>query len=194
MHAKSNHFICTRLCATLWTSLVAQRVKCLPTMQETRVQSLSQEDPLEKEMETHSSILSWKIPGTEKPGRLQSTGVAKSRTWLSVFTFCHKCGVIAYLRLFIFLLAILIPACASSSPAFPMMYSAYKLNKQGDDIEPLHTPFPIWDQSIVPWPLLTVASWPAYRFLRRQVRRSGIPISFRIFHSLLWSTQSKALA
>ena len=46
----------------------------------------------------------------------------------------------------------------------------------------------------VPCPVLTLASWPAYRFLRRKVRWSGIPISLRIFHSLLWSTQSKALA
>ena len=99
-----------------------------------------------------------------------------------------------YLRLLIFLLAILIPACASSSPAFLMMYSAYKLNKQGDNIQPWRTPFPIRNQSVVPCPVLTVASWPAYRFLRRQIRWSGIPISFRIFHSLLWSTQSKALA
>ena len=100
----------------------------------------------------------------------------------------------AYLRLLIFLPAILIPACASSSSAFVMMYSAYKLNKQGDNIQPWHTPFPIWNQSVVPCPVLTAASWPAYRFLKRQVRRSGMPISFRIFHSLLWSTQSKALA
>ena len=54
------------------TSLVAQPVKRLPAMRETRVQSLGQEDLLEKEMGTHSSILSWKIPWTEKPGRLQS--------------------------------------------------------------------------------------------------------------------------
>ena len=47
-------------------------VMCLPTMQETRVQSLGWEDPLEKEMETHSSILAWRIPQTKKPGRLQS--------------------------------------------------------------------------------------------------------------------------
>ena len=100
----------------------------------------------------------------------------------------------AYLRLLIFLPAVLIPAYASSSPAFLVMYSAYKLNKQGDNIQPWHTPFPIWNQSVVPCPVLTVASWPAYRFLKRQVRWSGIPISFRIFHSLLWSTQSKALA
>ena len=93
-----------------------------------------------------------------------------------------------------FLLAILTPACASSSPAFLMMYSAYKLNKQGDNIQPWRTPFPVGNQSVVPCPVLTVASWPAYRFLKRQVRWSGIPISFRIFHSLLWSTQSKALA
>ena len=52
----------------------------------------------------------------------------------------------------------------------------------------------IWNQSVVPCPVLTVASWPVYRFLKRQVRWSDIPISFRIFHSLLWSTQSKALA
>ena len=55
----------------LSTSLVAQTVKCLPTMQGTQVQSLSQEDLLEKEMATHSSILAWKIPWTEEPGRLQ---------------------------------------------------------------------------------------------------------------------------
>ena len=72
-----------------------------------------------------------------------------------------------------------------------MMYSAYKLNKQGDNIQPWRTLFPIWNQSVVPCPVLTVASWPAYRFLKRQVRWSGIPISFRIFHSLWWSTQSK---
>ena len=82
-----------------------------------------------------------------------------------------------YLRLLIFLLAILIPACVLSSLAFHMMYSAYKLNKLGDNIQPRHTPLPIWNQSIVACPVLTVASWPAYRFLTRQVRWSGIPIS-----------------
>ena len=50
-------------------------VKHLPTMQETRVQSLGQEDPLEKEMATQSSILAWNIPWTEEPGRLQSMGL-----------------------------------------------------------------------------------------------------------------------
>ena len=97
-----------------------------------------------------------------------------------------------YLRLLIFLPAILIPACASSNLAFHIMYSAYKLNKQGDNIQPWCTPFPIWNQSVFPCPVPTVASWSANRFLRRQVRWSGISISFRIFHSLLWSTQSKA--
>ena len=67
----------------------------------------------------------------------------------------------AYLRLLIFLLAIFTPAYASSSPVFLMMYSAYKLNKQGDNIPPWCTPFPIWNQSVVPCPVLTVASWPA---------------------------------
>ena len=70
------------------------------------------------------------------------------------------------------MVTILIPACASSSPTFLMMYSSYKLNKQGDSIQPCCTPFPIWNQSVVPCPVLTVASWPAYRFLKRQVRWS----------------------
>ena len=100
----------------------------------------------------------------------------------------------AYLKLLIFLLAILISACASSSPAFHVMYSTYKLNKQGDNIQPWRTPFPIWNQSVVPCPVLTVASWPAYGCCRRQVKWSSILISWRIPHSLLWSTQSKASA
>ncbi|MDI3350307.1 hypothetical protein AFAEFNGA_00613 [Mycoplasmopsis arginini] len=100
----------------------------------------------------------------------------------------------AHLRWLIVLPAILVPACVSSSPAFLMMFSAYKLNTQGDDRQPWRAPFPIWNQSVVPCPVRTVASWPAYRFLKRQVRWSGIPISSRIFHSLLWSTPSKALA
>ena len=57
-----------------WASLVAQRLKCLPTMQETQVRSLGREEPLEKEMATHSSTLAWKIPWTEEPDRLQSMG------------------------------------------------------------------------------------------------------------------------
>ena len=55
-------------------SLLAQRLKHLPAMREIQVQSLGQEDPLEKEMATHSSILAWRIPWMEEPGRLQSTG------------------------------------------------------------------------------------------------------------------------
>ena len=68
------------------------------------------------------------------------------------------------------------------------MYSAYKLNNQGDNIQPWCIPFVICNLSIVPCLVLTVASWLPHRFLRRQVRWSGIPISFRIFHSLWWST------
>ena len=62
-------------------------VKNMPAMQETRVQSLDQEDPLEKKMATHSSILVWEIPWTEEPGGLQSMGLQKSWTPLSDFTF-----------------------------------------------------------------------------------------------------------
>ena len=60
-------------------SLVAQRLKHLPAMRETWVQSLGREDSLEKEMATHSSILAWRIPRTEEPGGLQSTGSQRVR-------------------------------------------------------------------------------------------------------------------
>ena len=66
-----------------WTSQVAQTVKNLPVMWETQVRSLGLEDPLEKAMATHSSILAWRIPWTEEAGGLQPMGVTKSRTQLS---------------------------------------------------------------------------------------------------------------
>ena len=70
-------------------SLVAQTVKHLPTMRETWVQSLGQENPLKKGMATHSSILAWKIPWTEEPGRLQSTGHKESDTTERLSTHTH---------------------------------------------------------------------------------------------------------
>ena len=76
---------CRKICISN-PHLNYQRLKHLPARRETRVQSLGREDPLEKEMATHSSILAWKIPWTEEPGRLQSTGVTKSWTQLSDFT------------------------------------------------------------------------------------------------------------
>ena len=69
----------------VWASLVAQRLKRLPPMPETRVWSLGQEDPLEKEMATHSSILPWRIPWTEEPGGLQSTGSQRvGHNWVTL--------------------------------------------------------------------------------------------------------------
>ena len=76
----------------------------------------------------------------------------------------------AYLRWWWFLPTVLIPTCDSSSLAFRMMYSAYKLNKENDNIQPWCTPFPILNQSVVSCQILSVASWPAYKFLRRQER------------------------
>ena len=93
-----------------------------------------------------------------------------------------------YLSLLIFLPAILIPVCPSSSLAICRMYPACKLNKQGDNIQPWCTPFPIFNLPVVPCPVLTSASWPAHRFLRRQIRLSVIPISLRMFYNLLWFT------
>ena len=66
-----------------WASLVAQMVKRLPAVQETRVRSLGWEDALHKEMANHSSILTWRIPWTEEPGGHTVRGVAKSWTRLS---------------------------------------------------------------------------------------------------------------
>ena len=86
-------YACIYIC--IWASLVAQRLKCLPGMQETWVPSLGWEDPLEKEMATHSSTLVWRIPWREEPGRLQSMGSqsvghdwATSLTYLLYF-FCR---------------------------------------------------------------------------------------------------------
>ena len=77
------------LYSSILSSLVAQRVKRLPAMQKTQVRFEGQEDPLEKEMATHSGILVCKIPWMEKPGRLIVHGVAKSWTRLSDFTFFY---------------------------------------------------------------------------------------------------------
>ena len=62
-----------------WASLVAQLVKNLSAVQKTQVQSLDQEDPLEKEMAIHFSTIAWRIPQTEEPGRLQSLGSQRVR-------------------------------------------------------------------------------------------------------------------
>ena len=98
----------------------------------------------------------------------------------------------AYLRLLIFLPAMLIAACASSSPAFLMMYSAYKLNEQGDNIQPGRTPFPLWNQSVVPCPVLLLPNLHT-GFSRGTWVHLVFP-SLSEYSSLLWSTQSKALA
>ena len=67
------------ICVCIWASLMVQTVKNLPAMRETQVQSLGWEDPLEKGMATHSSILAWRISWSEDPGRLQSIGSQRVR-------------------------------------------------------------------------------------------------------------------
>ena len=85
------------LTGLLGASPVAQRLKRLPGMRETGVWSLGWEDPLEKEMATHSSTLAWRIPWREEPGRLLVHGVAKSRTRLGDFTFTfHFLYILSY--------------------------------------------------------------------------------------------------
>ena len=88
----------------------------------------------------------------------------------------------AYLRL-LFLSEILIPAWDSSSPEFHMIYSAYKLNKQGDNMQPCRTPVPVLNQSVVPCLVLTAVFVLQTHFLGD--RWSGIPISSGVFYSLL---------
>ena len=86
--------------SSFMASLVAQMVKSLPAMQETWVRSLGQEDPLEKEMATHSGTLAWKIPWMEKPGRLQSVGLQRvghdQATSLSLFKLYLCCSMDQY--------------------------------------------------------------------------------------------------
>ena len=86
-----------------------------------------------------------------------------------------------HLHIMVFLPTILIPVYNASSSSFHTMHSAYKLNKQGDNIQLWCTPFSILNQFIAPCIVLIVTSWPVYWFLRRHVRWSGILISWRMF-------------
>ena len=128
-----------------------------------------------------------------KPAFLLSCFTFINRLFNSSFLSAIRVVSSVYLKLLIFLPAILIPTYASFSPAFCIMCPACKLNKHGDNI-PWSAPFPIWNQSLISCPVLTVSSLSAYSFLKRQVRWSGILISWKTFHSLLLSTQSKAVA
>ena len=113
-----------------------------------------------------------------KPAFLLSSFTFTKRLFSSSSLFAIRVMSSAYLRLLLFLPAILIPACTLSSPAFHMIYSAYKLHKQGNNIQPWCTLLPIWNQSIVTCPVLTVVSWHGYRF---HTRWSGIHHSFKNF-------------
>ena len=103
-----------------------------------------------------------------KPGFSLSSFTLIKRLFSSSSLSAMRVVSSAYLKLLIFLPAVLIPAWDSSSPAIHVIYSAYRLNKQGDNIQSWHIPFAIWNQSIVPFLVLTVASWHAYRLPRRQ--------------------------
>ena len=95
------------------TSLVAQTVKRLPTMWESRVRSLGRKDPLKKEMATHSSILAWKIPWAEDPGRLQSMGSQRvGHDWATSLTQA-VCKVRAFIINLTFLISLIICLCFS---------------------------------------------------------------------------------
>ena len=93
LHVRWPKYWISALASVLTTSLVAQRLKRLRAMRETRVQSLGWEDPLEKEMATHSSTLAWKIPRTEEPGGPQSMGSQRVRhNWTTSLTYNEHPG------------------------------------------------------------------------------------------------------
>ena len=92
-------YVCVYIYLCDYASLVAQTVKDLSAMQETRVRSLGWEDPLEKEMAAHSSILAWKIPWTAEPGRLQTIGLQRVRHDWATSLYFTSCD---YFRLIIF--------------------------------------------------------------------------------------------
>ena len=96
----------------------------------------------------------------------------------------------AYLRLLIFFPTFLISAYVSSSQAFHMMYSAYKLNKQGDNIQPWHTPFPILNQSIFPCPVLSVTSWLRISKIWNTATTDTRILNNGNYHSLLMGVQN----
>ena len=83
--------VCVCMYVYVWASLVAKRLKCLPTMRETWIRSLGWEDPLEKEMATHSNILAWRIPWIEKPGGLHSMGSQRvGHDWATSLSHIYK--------------------------------------------------------------------------------------------------------
>ena len=156
-------------------------------------------------MAPHSSTLAWKILRMEEPGRLQSMGSLRvGHDWatsLSLFTSMHWRRKWQPTPVFLpgesqgqgSLWAAIYGVTQSGTrlkwlSSSSSSNSAYKLNKQHGNIQPWSTSLAILNQSIVPCMVVTVPYWPAYRFLRRLVRWSGIPISLRNFHSLLWST------
>ena len=112
---------------------------------------------------------------------------------LQFFNFCHKGGVICISEVIDIYPGNLDSSLCFIQPSISNDALWYKLNKKGDNMQPWHTPFRIWNQSVVPCPVLTVASWPAYRFLRMHVRWSGIP-SLSEFSTVCCDPQPRPLA
>ena len=137
-----------------WASMVAKRVKCLPAMWETRVWSLGWEDPLEKEMAMHSSILAWRIQWTEAPGKLVHR-LAKSQTWMSHFTHFHYCSVGTNETNFMWIFWILLSVFARVPVCLQHISQSHTYNIPLRERDPLHcisyiiglhrliTPFPL---------------------------------------------------
>ena len=133
----ANDFILKAIMASYWelfgsaflqwgASLVAQMVKNLPTVWEIQIRSLGEEDPLDKGMATHSSILAWSIPWTEEPGRLQSMGLQRvGHDWAANISLSSWAGLacVFSLRLFSPLLR-LIPRRQPSSPVLTYTLTA----------------------------------------------------------------------
>ena len=135
--------------------------------------------------ETRCHDLSFFLILSFKPAFSLSSFTLIKRFFSSSLLSASKMVSPTYLRWLVFLSPVLIPACNPSSPAFLMMCSAYTLNKQGDNRQPC-TPFSILKQALIPYRVLTVACWPAYKFFRRQVRWAGTPISLKKFSTICY--------
>ena len=107
---------------------------------------------------------------------------------LKFFNFCYNGGVICIFDIIDIALGNLGSSLCFIHPSISHDFSAYKLNKQRDNFQPWCTPFLIWNQCIFPCPVLTVAYWLAYRFLRSQVRWSGVSMFLRIFQFFVTHT------
>ena len=178
---RSKHFLISWLQSPSWVILKPKKIKAVTAS--TVSPSICHEEVGPDAM----ILVFWML--SCKPGFSLSSFILIKRLSSSSSLSVVRVASSVYLSLFIFLLLTLIPACASHSPAFHVIYSAYKLNEQGDNVQSFHTPFPIFNQSIAPYKVLTSYLHIGFSGGRWLV---WYPYLFKNCPQLLLSTQSKA--